>query len=185
MVELDLPVDPDGGDPYEHAAKLLEQWKEDGALVEDEEPAIWAVTQDYTAPDGRQLTRRGFLARVRLAEYGEGHRAHERTQPGPKEDRLRLTRATKHNLSPIFSLYPGDAWPQLEPGISGDPWGEVDRRRRHRPPGLAGRRPRRPRRRRRRAGRGRAADRRRPPPLRDRARPTRARSAARATTTTC
>jgi uncharacterized protein (DUF1015 family) len=62
---------------------------------------------------------------VRLAEYGEGIRAHERTQPGPKEDRLRLTRATKHNLSPIFSLYPGDAWAQLEPGIGGDPWGEA------------------------------------------------------------
>jgi uncharacterized protein (DUF1015 family) len=83
------------------------------------------MTQDYTAPDGRQMTRRGFLARVKLAPYGEGVRPHERTQPGPKEDRLRLTRATKHNVSPIFSLYPGDAWPAIEPAIGGDPWGEV------------------------------------------------------------
>ena len=100
-------------------------WKGEGALIDDDEPAIWALTQDYTAPDGRTMTRRGFLARVKLAEYGEGVRPHERTQPGPKEDRLRLTRATKHNMSPIFSLHPGDAWPHIEPALDGDPWGET------------------------------------------------------------
>jgi uncharacterized protein (DUF1015 family) len=43
---------------------------------------------------------------VRVEDYGPGRiRPHERTHPGPKEDRLRLTRATKANLSPIFSLY--------------------------------------------------------------------------------
>jgi len=124
VVELDLPRDPGGGDPYEHAAALLGEWKREGTLVDDAEPAFWAVSQEYTAPDGRRLTRRGFLARVRLAEYGDGIRPHERTQPGPKEDRLRLTRATRHNLSPIFSLYPGDAWPLLEPAL-GEPWGEA------------------------------------------------------------
>ncbi len=125
VVELDLPRDPGGGDPYEHAAKLLDQWKGDGALVDDDEPAIWALSQDYTAPDGRTMTRRGFLARVKLAEYGEGVRPHERTQPGPKEDRLRLTRATGHNMSPIFSLHPGDAWQHIEPALGGEPWGDT------------------------------------------------------------
>jgi uncharacterized protein (DUF1015 family) len=62
---------------------------------------------------------------VKLAPYGEGIRPHERTQPGPKEDRLRLTRATRHNLSPIFALHPGNAWQHLEPALEGDPWGEV------------------------------------------------------------
>jgi uncharacterized protein (DUF1015 family) len=62
---------------------------------------------------------------VKLAPYGEGVRPHERTQPGPKEDRLRLTRATRHNLSPIFALHPGNAWQHLEPALEGDPWGEV------------------------------------------------------------
>ncbi len=125
VVELDLPRDPSGGDPYQHAAMLLDEWKADGALVGDDEPAIWALSQDYTAPDGSTMTRRGFLARVRLAEYGEGVRPHERTQPGPKEDRLRLTRATKHNMSPIFSLHPGDAWRHIEPALGGEPWGET------------------------------------------------------------
>ena len=125
VVDLDLPRDPDGGDPYEHAAALLGRWSEDGALTRDAEPQIWALEQDYTAPDGSRLTRRGFLARVKLAQYGEGIRPHERTQPGPKEDRLKLTRATRHNLSPIFALHSGDAWRHLEAAAAEDPWGEV------------------------------------------------------------
>jgi uncharacterized protein (DUF1015 family) len=125
VVELDLPRDPGGGDPYEHAARLLRKWIDEGILTRDEEPAIWALEQDYTAPDGSRLARRGFLARVRLAPYGQGVRPHERTQPGPKEDRLRLTRATRHNLSPVFALHPGDAWRHLEPALRSEPWGEV------------------------------------------------------------
>jgi uncharacterized protein (DUF1015 family) len=125
VVELDLPRDPGGGDPYEHAADLLKAWTDEGVLTRDPEPAVWALEQDYTAPEGSRLTRRGFLARVRLAPYGEGIRPHERTQPGPKEDRLRLTRATRHNLSPIFALHPGNAWQHLEAAAGDDPWGEV------------------------------------------------------------
>jgi uncharacterized protein (DUF1015 family) len=124
VVEIDLPRDQAGGDPYEHAARLLGAWKEEGVLVEDNEPAIWALEQDYDAPDGRRLSRRGFLARVKLAPYGEGVRPHERTHPAPKEDRLRLTRATRHNLSPIFSLHSGDAWRHIGPALE-DPWDEV------------------------------------------------------------
>ena len=125
VVELDLPQDPQGGDPYEHAAELLREWTDEGVLGGDSDPTMWALEQDYSAPDGSRLTRRGFLARVRLAPYGEGIRPHERTQPGPKEDRLRLTRATRHNLSPVFALHPGNAWRHLEPALVTDPWGEV------------------------------------------------------------
>jgi uncharacterized protein (DUF1015 family) len=125
VVELDLPQDPGGGDPYQHSAQLLARWTEEGVLTRDDEPQIWALEQDYTAPGGTRLTRRGFLARVKLAPYGEGIRPHERTQPGPKEDRLRLTRATRHNLSPIFALHPGNAWQHLEAAVAGQPWGEI------------------------------------------------------------
>jgi uncharacterized protein (DUF1015 family) len=124
VVELDLPRDPNG-DPYEHAGELLSEWSDEGVLARDAEPTIWALEQDYSAPDGSRLTRHGFLARVKLTPYGEGIRPHERTQPGPKEDRLRLTRATRHNLSPIFALHPGDAWRHLEPALGDEPWGDV------------------------------------------------------------
>ncbi len=125
-VEVDLP---EGEDRYEKAAALLEAWRLEGVVVADPEPAIWAMTQDYTGPDGARRTRQGFFARVRVEDYGPGRiRPHERTHPGPKEDRLRLTRATRANLSPIFSLYSdphGTAWQALAPHTGGDPWAEV------------------------------------------------------------
>ena len=108
VVEIDLPEPgPDEGDRYERAASTLTDWLESGILVREDEPAIWVLRQDYAAPDGSERTRTGFFARVRVEDYGPGRiRPHERTHPGPKEDRLRLTRATRANLSPIFSLFP-------------------------------------------------------------------------------
>jgi uncharacterized protein (DUF1015 family) len=126
VVELDLPQAPEGGDPYEHAAETFEEWVLQGIVTADREPALWALTQDYEGPDGARRTRRGLLCRVRVTEYGPGRvRPHERTQPGPKEDRLKLTEATRLNLSPIFSLHPGDAWRHVEGYTRGEPWAEV------------------------------------------------------------
>src|ERR1700710_1425861 len=55
VVAIDLPEDPAGGDRYDYAAKLLHAWRVEGAVVQDPEPAIWAIVQDYTGPDGRRL----------------------------------------------------------------------------------------------------------------------------------
>ena len=105
-VEIDLPDPRDGRDPYLHATAVLEAWREQGILVREREPALWVLAQEFTAPDGTRRTRRGFFARVRVEDYGPGRiRPHERTQPGPREDRLRLTQATRTNLSPVFSLF--------------------------------------------------------------------------------
>ena len=127
VVRIDLPEPAEpGGDPYAHAAQQLAAWREAGAVVRDEEPAFWALSQQYAGPDGVTRTRNGFLARVRVEDYGPGRiRPHERTHPGPKEDRLRLTRATQANLSPIFSLFSdaaGDAWAALEPFTAEAPY---------------------------------------------------------------
>ena len=103
VVAIDLPK---GDDPYAQAARTFSEWQESGILERDDEPALWVLTQRYTGPDGEERTRSGFFAAVRVEDYGPGKiRPHERTHPGPKEDRLRLTRATNANLSPIFSLY--------------------------------------------------------------------------------
>ncbi|HET8814437.1 MAG TPA: DUF1015 domain-containing protein [Solirubrobacterales bacterium] len=133
-VAIDLPkpfdpADPDSnpsGDPYAEAAARIESWRTEGALVQDEEPSIWAMTQDYVAPDGNRYSRNGILARVRVEDYESGTvRPHERTHPGPLLDRLELTRATGYNLSPIFSLSTEDAWPLVEPALPDEPWGEA------------------------------------------------------------
>ncbi len=130
VAAVDLPqAEPGGEDPYATAGALLERWQQQGVVARDEDPAIWAHTQHYTGPDGIEQTRRGFFCRVRIEEYGPGGvRPHERTHPGPREDRLRLTRATKANMSPIFSLYSDPqraAWAALEPATQQTPWGEA------------------------------------------------------------
>src|SRR5882757_10588845 len=64
-VAIDLPVpfdpaDPDhepSGDPYVETAERVEAWLADGALVQDEQPSLWALSQDYTAPDGSRHSR--------------------------------------------------------------------------------------------------------------------------------
>ncbi|HEU5106301.1 MAG TPA: DUF1015 domain-containing protein [Solirubrobacterales bacterium] len=134
-VAIDLPkpfdpADPDSDpgdrDPYAEAAARIESWRSEGALVQDDAPSIWAMTQDYVAPDGNRYSRHGILARVRVEDYESGTvRPHERTHPGPLLDRLELTRATGYNLSPIFSLSTEDAWPLVEPALADEPWGEA------------------------------------------------------------
>ena len=111
VVRIDLPV---GDDPDAEAARILSSWREEGVVVEDDQPALWALEQDYTGPDGRRRTRRGFLARVRVENYGAGRirptsartRARKRTASGSRARR-------EANLSPIFSLFSdpeGRAW---------------------------------------------------------------------------
>jgi uncharacterized protein (DUF1015 family) len=131
-IDLPKPFDPadpasdPSGDPYQEAAQTIDAWRADGVLVADPEPAFWALTQDYTAPDGSAHSRHGILARVRVEDYETGTvRPHERTHPGPLQDRLELTRATRLNLSPIFSLSTEDAWPLVEPALGEEPWGEA------------------------------------------------------------
>jgi uncharacterized protein (DUF1015 family) len=130
-IDLPKPFDPadpasnPDDDPYEGAARMIEAWRSEGALVADEEPSIWALTQDYTAPDGNGYSRNAILAAVRVVDYDEGVRPHERTHPGPLEDRLLLTRASGYNLSPIFSLSTEDAWPLVAPALATEPWGEA------------------------------------------------------------
>ena len=125
VVEIDLPRS-NGGDPYMHARDTLDAWRQQGVMVREQEPALWALQQEFSEPDGSRRTRRGFFARVRVEDYGAGRiRPHERTHPGPKEDRLRLTRATRANLSPIFSLFPdreGAAGDALERATGGEPF---------------------------------------------------------------
>ena len=110
IVAIDLPhippkeAGPDGA--YEAAGHTLRQWLEAGILKQDEKPALYAYQQTY-AHAGVTFKRRGFFARVRLEEFGEDSaiHPHEQTFPGPKEDRLKLMRATEANLSPVFGLY--------------------------------------------------------------------------------
>lgn len=91
---------------YERAQATLHGWLEQGLLKPDPSPAFYVLAQTFVGPDGVERTRTGFFGRARLTKFGEGPiMPHERTLKGPKLDRLRLFRATRTNLSPIFGMY--------------------------------------------------------------------------------
>ena len=107
IVKLILP-EGEGDTRYANAAGLLETWVKEGVLVRDDEPAFYRYDQTFTPPGGAgtPLTRRGFLGLVKLVPLSARIvLPHERTLSGPKEDRLKLFRATHTNLSPGFMLY--------------------------------------------------------------------------------
>jgi uncharacterized protein (DUF1015 family) len=114
VVHLTLP------DSEEEAARDLEDWQSKGILVE-EPPAVWALEQDYVGPDGVARKRFGLVVSLKVEPYATGTvLPHERTHAGPKEERLRLLRATRVQLEPIFLLYDGPApveRPEREPDL--------------------------------------------------------------------
>jgi uncharacterized protein (DUF1015 family) len=95
---------PDHGEADAH--DRLCAWRAEGVLRLDDEPCLYAVEQDYDAPDGVRRTRRGFIGLIGIEPY-ERHVVlpHERTRLAPIEDRLALLRATRAQLSPVFGVY--------------------------------------------------------------------------------
>jgi uncharacterized protein (DUF1015 family) len=106
VVRLILP-EGEGDAKYGNAADLLARWRSEGVVVRDEEAAFYRYDQTFAPPGGgARRTRRGFLALVRVVPFADRVvLPHERTLSGPKEDRLKLFRATRANLSPGFMLY--------------------------------------------------------------------------------
>lgn len=103
----EFPGDDEYNNKYTRAASYLNSWKKDGILVDDMKRSIYFYEQEFTGPDGKRRIRRGFFAAVKLEEYKSRKIfAHESTQSKPKIDRLKLMRATRANLCPIFVLYP-------------------------------------------------------------------------------
>ncbi len=115
-VRLILP-EGQGDEKYGVAARVLDSWLGDGALRRDDRPALYRYHQVFTSAElgGRSVTRRGFIAAVRLHRFDERViLPHERTLSGPKADRLKLMDATSAHFSQIFTMY-------------SDPAGETDR----------------------------------------------------------
>src|SRR5437868_4241567 len=116
VVHLTLP------DSEEQAARDLAAWQEEGVLVRDPEPSYWWLAQDYVGPDGVARRREGFIASLHAEPYeSRVILPHERTHAGPKEGRLRLLRATRTQLEPLFFLWDGT----IEVGGLGEPDLEV------------------------------------------------------------
>lgn len=110
LVRIDLAKEEAGDDErknrYTRAAGALQAWIAEGVLARDPREAFYVYEQEFDLSGKGRRRRRGFFCAVRLEDLHEGGiRGHERTFDGPKADRLKLTRATHCNMSPIFSMY--------------------------------------------------------------------------------
>jgi uncharacterized protein (DUF1015 family) len=96
-----------GESRYQRSARAFAAWRAEGVLRRDAAPALYPYEQEFST-GARRLRRRGFLALVRLQDYGAKIIfPHERTFSRHKEDRLQLMRACRANLEAILGFYPG------------------------------------------------------------------------------
>ena len=93
------------GDVYAAAAKYGREWREQGVLKQDDSPSFYAYSQTFEA-GGRKHERRGVIGALQLEDYdNKVVYRHELTLTGPKEDRLKLLRATATHWEQLFLVY--------------------------------------------------------------------------------
>ncbi len=106
------PEDTATENVYMRAAEKLRQWRAEGVLTQENEPAFFAYYETFTPPSGtppgggEPLLRKGLIALGRVEPYEAGVVCrHEQTLMGPKKDRMELLRATRTHLESLFLLY--------------------------------------------------------------------------------
>lgn len=105
FIHLELGKKVPGEDKYKRAKNYLKDWLKDEILIKDGESCIYFCSQQYSLK-GVKKERLGFIALLHLGDKKSPVYSHEHTRLEPKEDRLRLIRQVKANLSPIFLIFP-------------------------------------------------------------------------------
>lgn len=100
----------------ENAATLLNSWKSNGILVQDNLPGIYVYYQYFRLPGNpREFCRKGFISHIRAYDWEEQVvLRHENTIPGAVNDRVALLEATEFHSSATHGLYEDDSF-TLEP----------------------------------------------------------------------
>jgi uncharacterized protein (DUF1015 family) len=107
VIRIDSPEAAPNDEPdakYRRAASALETWRAERVLVPTPGPRVYPYEMRFSYR-GAERTIRGLVCAVELEAWGGSILPHERTMPGPVEDRLGLLRATRANLSPIQSIF--------------------------------------------------------------------------------
>ena len=79
-VHLDLPVDDGDVGRYDVACRTLRQWRDDGVLVQDEDPSFYVYRMGYKDDTGRLRQTSGVIGALELAKPGT------RRGPPPRAD---------------------------------------------------------------------------------------------------
>ncbi len=101
------PGDDEKTNVYLRAAAYVRDWMQQGVLLSDPIPALYAYDQEYEVPGRKERKRRrGFIALGQIEDYSAGVVfRHEQTLSAPKADRLELLRQTRSHFGQIFMLY--------------------------------------------------------------------------------
>ena len=125
----DRPARGPAATPTSTPPSTLAAWRAEGVVVRDAEPALWALEQDYTGPDGRTRTRHGLLRpRAGRGLRRRPHppaRAHApRAQGGPPAAHARHAARTSRRSSRSTTI-PGRRLAALEPAPGRAAFGEA------------------------------------------------------------
>jgi len=107
-----LPPGEEAHNVYTRASEWLKEWRADGVLAEEAEPALYGYSQTYTVPHTSEVReRRGFIALGHLYDYADKvvYR-HEQTFPKHKSDRMALFKATRAYCEQVYMLYSDPAF---------------------------------------------------------------------------
>jgi uncharacterized protein (DUF1015 family) len=96
-----------GESVYARAARDFRAWREEGVLIQEKSPCVFAYAQRFNVPgSGEVKERRGFIALGKLHDYADQVVfRHEQTLSKPKSDRLNLLKSTRAHFGQIFMLY--------------------------------------------------------------------------------
>lgn len=98
---------PQGPNPADNALDVLNKWKLDGTLHQDQLPGIYVYYQYFNLPGStKEYCRKGFIANIRTYDWeDEVILRHENTMPHSVNDRVELLNRTELNVSPTHGLY--------------------------------------------------------------------------------
>ncbi|HKF46166.1 MAG TPA: DUF1015 domain-containing protein [Terracidiphilus sp.] len=96
-----------GESVYTRAARDFRDWREQGILIQEKSPCVFAYAQRFQVPGSDAFReRRGFIALGKLHDYADQVVfRHEQTLSKPKSDRLNLLKSTRAHFGQIFMLY--------------------------------------------------------------------------------
>jgi len=112
-IHLSVPL---GEKPALHAKEVLQDWKKNEIIVQDQIPGIYVYYQFFRLP-GQEMEscRKGFIAQTPSCDWKDKIiLRHEDTIPKAVNDRIELLKATQFQASPTHGLYE-DPLHQLEP----------------------------------------------------------------------
>ncbi|MGH9225495.1 MAG: DUF1015 family protein [Acidimicrobiales bacterium] len=105
VVHVDLSRDDGALSRYDAARCRFDEWFAARVLIADPEPAFYLYRMGWRDEDGQPRQTSGVLGAMDLDPDRSGSvLPHERTMAKPLDDRLRLMRACRANVSPIWAL---------------------------------------------------------------------------------